>query len=358
MYDTLMQMGRWFGYRPGYIDLCRLYTTEDLIEWFGHIADASEELREEFDAMAESGATPRDYGLRVQSHPILLVTSPLKMRTAKNLQLSFSGDLLETVSIHNDNEVLDRNLEAVNRLIAACGTPDEINPSRIRGSLEQQWEGFLWNEVPADHITDFLESFTTHPKARKVNSTLLRDFIHTMTETGELTSWTVALLGGGEGGNHTFPGGLTIKAMPKRSADKDIADRYAIGRLLSPRDEAIDLDNAAWAAALERTRNMFNPDAGRQKNGAKPSTPDAPNGPSIRYIRGKGCASNGIAPSPERGLLLLYPLDPQQSGSTALAGRKDPVMAFGVSFPSSDSGVKVEYAVDHLLWASEYGPAE
>ena len=45
MYDTLMQMGRWFGYRPGYIDLCRLFTTEELVEWFGHIADASEELR-------------------------------------------------------------------------------------------------------------------------------------------------------------------------------------------------------------------------------------------------------------------------------------------------------------------------
>jgi hypothetical protein len=57
MYDTLMQMGRWFGYRPGYIDLCRLYTTDDLVEWFEHIADASEELREEFDFMAASGAT-------------------------------------------------------------------------------------------------------------------------------------------------------------------------------------------------------------------------------------------------------------------------------------------------------------
>lgn len=96
MYDTLMQMGRWFGYRPGYVDLCRLYTTVDLVDWFGHIADAAEELREEFDAMAASGGTPRDYGLKVQSHKVLLVTSPLKMRNAKSLQLSFSGDLLET----------------------------------------------------------------------------------------------------------------------------------------------------------------------------------------------------------------------------------------------------------------------
>lgn len=58
MYDTLMQMGRWFGYRPGYLDLCRLYTTNDLVEWFEHIADAAEELRAEFDFMMESRLTP------------------------------------------------------------------------------------------------------------------------------------------------------------------------------------------------------------------------------------------------------------------------------------------------------------
>jgi len=357
MYDTLMQMGRWFGYRPGYIDLCRLYTTEELIEWFGHIADASEELREEFDAMAESGATPKDYGLRVQSHPVLLVTSPLKMRTAKNLQLSFSGDLLETVSMHNDGKILDQNLDTTNKLIAACGAPSEIDPKRIRGAQEQQWEGFVWNDVPANHIADFFDSFITHPKARKVNSALLRDFVRSMAATNELTSWTVALLGGGSGGKHTFTGDLTV-AMSKRSADKDITDRYAIGRLLSPRDEALDLDNRAWGAALARTRKMFNPDAGRQRNGAKPNEPDIPNGPSVRYIRGKGSEADGVAPALQRGLLLLYPLDPQQAGSDALSARKDPVMAFGVSFPSSDSGVKVEYAVDHLLWAQEYGPAD
>lgn len=358
MYDTLMQMGRWFGYRPGYIDLCRLYTTEELVEWFGHIADASEELREEFDAMAESGATPRDYGLRVQSHPVLLVTSPLKMRTAKNLQLSFSGELLETVSMHSDDRILRQNLDTTNKLIAACGAPYETNPTRVRGDLEQRWQGFLWNCVPADSIAEFFESFITHPKARKVNSALLRDFVRAVAASGELTSWTVALLGGGSGAPHTFTGGLTIDAMTKRTADKDITDRYAIGRLLSPRDEAIDLDNAAWTAALARTKRTFNPDAGRQKDGIKPSMPEVPNGPSIRQIRGKGSEPDGIAPAPQRGLLLLYPLDPQQSGSEALARWTDPVMAFGVSFPASDSGVKVEYAVDHLLWTQEYGPAD
>ncbi|QTY25968.1 Z1 domain-containing protein [Flavobacterium sp. CS20] len=52
MYDTLMQMGRWFGYRPGYVDLCRLFTSRELNEWFCHITLASEELRDEFDYMS------------------------------------------------------------------------------------------------------------------------------------------------------------------------------------------------------------------------------------------------------------------------------------------------------------------
>lgn len=356
MYDTLMQMGRWFGYRPGYLDLCRLYTTAELVEWFEHIADASEELREEFDVMADAGLTPRDYGLRVESHPVLLVTSPLKMRTARKLQLSFSGESLETVAIHSEPATIRQNLLATERLLEACGPGYEKDPVRQRPGADDVWKGYVWNGVSADSIAEFFDSYATHPKARKVNSTLLRDFVRSMAATGELTSWTVALLDGGAGRPHVFNGGLEIEGMAKRSADKAIKDRYAIGRLLSPRDEAIDLDKAAWVAALERTRQMWKPDPARVKEGKKPDPPDVPNGPSIRHIRGEG--AQGVPPALERGLLLLYALDPKESGLPALADQDGPVIAFGVSFPSSESGVKVEYAVDHLTWAQEYGQVD
>src|SRR5690606_12011333 len=121
MYDTLMQMGRWFGYRPGYLDLCRLYTTDDLVEWFEHIADAAEELRAEFDYMIESGLTPRDYGLKVKSQPVLMVTSPLKMRTARTLYLSFSGEVVESVAFFTDREKVELNLAAFRTLEASLG---------------------------------------------------------------------------------------------------------------------------------------------------------------------------------------------------------------------------------------------
>lgn len=351
MYDTLMQMGRWFGYRPGYLDLCRLYTTDDLIEWFGHIADASEELREEFDAMVESGATPKDYGLKVQSHPVLMVTSPLKMRTAESLWLSFSGDRLETVALYNDPSVLRRNLEISKRLISAMGTPTEVGPVKQREGSVDEWKGFLWNNVPTELTIDFLSSYVTHPAARKVNSAMLADFVRMMASQGELKYWTVALLGGGKGGTHEFSQEVVIDAMPTRS-DSGIKGRYSIGVLLDPRDEAIDLDERAWRAALNMTLGAWKPDPARNRI----DPPKVPSGPAIREVRGRG--AEGVPGSPERGLLLLYPLDPQKAGNGTFENWTEPVMAFGISFPSSDSGTKVEYKVDHLLWEQEYGPAD
>ena len=350
MYDTLMQMGRWFGYRPGFLDLCRLYTTSDLTEWFGHIADASEELREEFDLMAASGATPREYGLKVQSHPVLMVTSQLKMRSARNLMLSFSGQLLETVSLYRDGAVLQKNIDAAKRLLSVLGAP-ERNPVRVRGTARQQWSGFLWNNVAAVEVCDFLNAYRTHPDAYKVNSVLLSEFIQTLNGDNELTNWTVALIGGGDGGKCEIVEGIDVE-MLKRSDNGPHENRYSIGRLLSPRDEAIDLDANAWNAALEMTRTAWHADPAR---GEARTPPDTPNGPSIRRIRGFG--AEGVSAHPERGLLLLYVLDPRKEW-TRLPEGAPPVVAFGASFPGSDSGRKIEYKCNNVLWEMEYGSAE
>ena len=353
MYDTLMQMGRWFGYRPGYIDLCRLYTTAELVEWFGHIADASEELREEFDAMVESGGTPKDYGLKVQSHPILMVTSPLKMRSAETLLLSYSGSLIQTVAMHREPSILRRNLDATNRLLTAMGQPTEHGTTRIRDGNPDEWKrSFLWNGVTANLITDFLTSYSTHPKASRANSAVLAEFIDKMVASGELTSWTVALLGEGHATTpYAFENGLKIVAMPSRT-DTKVEGSYSIGVLTDPSDEAIDLDYHAWKKALDWTLAEWKPDPARNRLTA----PVRPSGKKIRDIRGLG--KDDIKAAPERGILLLYPLSPECAGESISVGWNEPIMAFAISFPSSDSDVKVAYKVDHLLWEQEYGPAD
>jgi len=347
MYDTLMQMGRWFGYRPGYLDVCRLYTSRELVEWFGHIADASEELREEFDMMEAAGATPKQYGLKVASHPVLMVTSRVKMRTARSLWLSFSGQLVETVAFFRSNGVLDANMAAARRLISSLGV-GEIDPKRGRDGGVNEWQGFLWENVPVGAVVEFLATYRTHPDAHKVDSRLLVDFVQSMAGAGELTNWTVALIGGGKGCDVDMRDDITVQTL-QRAAKSLEPDRYSIGRLMSPRDEAIDLDEAAWKAALDLTRQMWQGDSGRNQDR---DLPDVPNGPAIRRVRGLG--ADGVAPNPERGILFIYVLDPPRE--VALR----PVAAFAMSFPSSrlDASIKVEYKVNTVLWEQEYGGAD
>lgn len=351
MYDTLMQMGRWFGYRPGYMDVCRLYTTEELVEWFGHIADAGEELREEFDLMAESGADPRAYGLKVQAHPVLMVTSRLKMRTAKNLMLSFSGCLLETIALHQNCDILEANLQTTRSFLSKLGALVERDPFRKRGELTQRWKGYVWSDVPAQEIIEFLNGYKTHDAAYKVNGAMLVQFIESMAATKELTSWTVALIGGGDGASVELLPGISVD-MLCRAKKGEHQDRYSIGRLLSGRDEAIDLDEPAWLAALAETRKVWQADPARLQ---EKKEPDEPSGPAIRKVRGFG--AENVQAHPERGLLMLYILDPQNA-EAGLPNGTPPVAAFGISFPGSHSGLKVEYKANNILWEQEYGSTE
>jgi hypothetical protein len=357
MYDTLMQMGRWFGYRPGYLDLCRLYITNELISWFGDITDAAEELREEFDLMVESGATPLDYGLKVKSHPVLMVTSPLKMRTAETLHLSFSGSLLQTVTFHVELDKLQANLTATEKLLQVMGPPNcsEVERKRANDDIDKWPNTFYWESIDSTNIVDFLNAYQSHPMSTRVNGAMLANFIKKMSEAGSLKKWNVALMGGGSGSSYEFANGIKIKNMKARRHN-GTEGRYSIGVLTDPRDEAIDLDKAGWESALESTKNIWKLDPTRQKF----LEPKVPSGRQIRKIKGLGTVVT--PPNEQTGLLMLYPLDPAKTESTNIfSGWKEkPVMGFAISFPStklSEEGVKVEYQVDQLFW-EEFGESD
>lgn len=357
MYDTLMQMGRWFGYRPGYLDLCRLYTTAELVKWFGHIADASEELREEFDQMAAAGATPWEYGLKVESHPVLLVTSPLKMRTTKTLSLSYSGSMSQTISFLGDDASQRANMEATKALLSAVGEPHVRGPVRKRGEAEDAWRrSVLWRGVDAEHVLEFLRAYRTPPGADRANTAVMAEFVEQMNVAGELEEWTVALVAEGRksAATYEFSPSVSVDSFPSRG-DTGAGGRYTIGVLTDPVDEAIDMDEAEWFAALAATHAEWKPDAARNRH----EKPANPSGRKIREQRGKGFPG-GPAPS-RQGLLLLYPLSPVVDGRQVIHGWDAPIMGIAVSFPASDSGVKADYKVDHLLWKEwegEYGSAD
>ena len=146
MYDTLMQMGRWFGYRPGYVDLCRLFTSRELNEWFCHIALASEELRSEFDYMSDvAGSTPEQYALRVRTHPgVLQISASNKIRRAVSVDVSWAGRMVESYEFQKDPDVIHSNLNA---------TVDFIQ--NLEGEPQIIKDNYLWFDVPAQSIRQF-----------------------------------------------------------------------------------------------------------------------------------------------------------------------------------------------------------
>ncbi len=137
MYDTLFQMGRWFGYRPGYEDLCRVWLPEEAIDWYSHISDATEELRSELKRMHQLGRTPKDFGLAVRAHPdSLVVTARNKMRTAKELirVISVSGGAFESVELPTSAKLLAENWRAVNEFVDAALSDPNVSEVGTEGT--------------------------------------------------------------------------------------------------------------------------------------------------------------------------------------------------------------------------------
>jgi hypothetical protein len=341
MYDTLMQMGRWFGYRPRYEDLCRLYLTEELVEWFEHITDASEELRQEFDRMVAVNQTPMDYGLRVRAHPALMVTSALKMRTGEELQLSFAGDVLETVAFHRDTGTRTTNEDALSNLLQQCG-PGEDDPTADRPEGPARWEGSVrWTEIDSSKVLAFLRRYVSHEANRKVRTELLVSYIEKQNVRGELTRWTIALLS--KKGRKIKYGNrevVPIERSLRTGSLTDAGDRYQIRRLLSPRDEGIDLSKEQWSDALELTRQEWQSDPGR---GQGEDLPEEPSGKQMRGVRAE-----------RQGLLLLYPLQLRDES----AAHPDITLGIGLSFPESAAAPRVTYRVNGIYYEQEYGPDE
>lgn len=355
MYDTLMQMGRWFGYRPGYLDLSRLYITEELEKWFRHITVAAEELRQAFDHMSATLAKPREYGLRVQSHEVMTVTSPAKMRHGRELKMSYAGDGVETTVLYRDPDTLKANSDAVDRLLVGLGKPITDHTQERPGGTFSSWDGSLvWNNVPGETVAAFLASYKTHDVAYKANSTLLSRYVEEMLAIGELTSWSVAVLSG-DSKHHQIAGvqmSLVKRTPDKRAENQEAQGRYVIRRLLSPRDEAIDLDAKAYDAALKLTQTANANDPARGSKEREKKVPTEPSGPAIRSVRGLGSADGLVPACPQKAVLLIYPLDASVAG---LGEASSPVYAIGVSFPASGKAKSIPYVVTNTYWTQELG---
>jgi len=329
MYDTLMQMGRWFGYRPGYVDLCRLFTSEELNEWFRHITIASEELRSDFDYLASTNGTPEDYALKVRNSPgQLQITSISKMRYTKQIEVSWAGRLIETYQLPMDKDTKKKNLIATDYFISSFGTS------------EQKRNNYLWRNISPDDVCDYFSKFKVAESLKKVDLEWISKYIQDLVSESELTSWNVVLMNkkDTEAQSYTFSNGIKVGCFDRTRADDTNWNTYYIRKnhiVGSQEDEFIDLDDDLLKVALKRTKEV-------KENWGK-------NYPAPEIVRKE------FRPQ-ANPLLLIYPLNPEcaykndeQTYVIAENQRTDePFIGFVISFPESKKRHTISYTINQI----------
>lgn len=333
MYDTLMQMGRWFGYRRGYMDLCRLYTSAELNEWYRHITMASMELMEEFDYLASSGGTPDSYALKVRSHPgCLQITSVAKMRYTYAINVSWAGRLVETYQLKIDKGVIQRNFASTESLLKALGDPQVRDTSY-----------YLWKGANPQHVCDYLLSLEMPESLRKVNFELIVDYIRQLVKAGELTSWSVALFNQTGKGQRYKIDKYNVGGFMRRTDEKinkmndDIHTYYIIkNHIISKQNEFVDLDDSLLRKAVKEhtTKN--------KEGDANLSIIDVPATIVRQQYRPK-----------EQPLLMIFLLDPTGANMEIKDALKfehtdTPFIGLAISFPHTDTDCAVEYRTNQV----------
>jgi hypothetical protein len=360
MYDTLMQMGRWFGYRDNYLDLCRLYTTKELSDWYSHIALADIELRRDFQTMADCGMTPREFGLRVRSHTGgLLITALNKSRYTTSMSLSFASRLIQSKYLYTDVGKRKDGLTAARDLVSKLPA-DKGKPAR---------KGHVWSDISAADVCSFLMAVPVPPKDVDVNGERLARFIERQRPTGGLTRWTVLVAGTEADKNderwlmrglgpvvRNPPSNPPLDKLPPviplRNANiLNPVDQYAdfLDRKLTPehlfeikrRRVFVDGKNGEDLAILESGAGAWMVELARRISVARfkrkeirgKKEPVAPNGRVVRDLRPRS-----------EGLLIIYP---------TMAGDLDkeltvPMIGFAISFPTDDDAAPLDYMVNQV----------
>lgn len=225
MYDTLLQMGRWFGYRANYDDIVKVWMTPEAIDWYGQITRATAELKEEISKMRNAHQTPRDFGLKVRQDPgALIVTARNKMRTATDLTcpVTVSGNLLETPRLKASKNILDANEKVFKAFV------DSLSTIGTRFTDDECTKGhYYWKNVPGDSIAQLLLDFETNPWHLSFNGRALAEFIEGHQWNG---GWDVVLMRTGKGSEYSGvlqcgDENLTIEGTEKR---KILADKKMI----------------------------------------------------------------------------------------------------------------------------------
>ena len=318
MYDSLMQMGRWFGYRPGYVDLCRLYTTETIYEWFNHITMATEEMRYDFDEMTTRNLKPKDFTLKVRNHHgLLAITSVAKLFWAQDIKISFSGQNPQTYLLFKDQKSIQNNFNNLKNLFERLGFPKDENIITKRNKVRY----LLYRNVQIDALTDFIDDYKIDIPS--INNKVISNYIKTQNTSNNIREWNICIVSNTSENALLYDEG--VNKIPENRTEYD-TQKYSLSADGKEIELVCSVRNQTEPYELYKiTKNQIDDIKDRQVDLVKD---------------GKGSIKERRA-NESKGLLLIYALD--ERGTTNVENGI-PIIGYSLHFPKIENEVQVSYS--------------
>lgn len=233
-YDTLLQMCRWFGYRPKYEDLCRIYLTQVSIDQFDAVLTSTEDLKTQFSEMKLRDKKPIDFGLMIQECPdtletTLLITSRNKMRGTEVIQrrLNYSGVYADTSKMSKSPIANTQNTEAFFRFCE---------------NVKFEWQGkdpnatthryYMARNVSQHYISQLFKELSIPIENKKFNTSGLAEYTE---DSDKFQYWDVVIANGSSKDSESFMGVKPVKrSFHMKSEDDLIRIGGSNNRVLDP----------------------------------------------------------------------------------------------------------------------------
>ena len=355
-FDVLMQMGRWFGYRPGYDDVFRIWTSKASATWYREIATASNELKADIKKMFEQHLTPKDFGIRVRDYcDELQITANNKMRTAYDLLVmeSYYGNICDTPYLSIKPEHNKENWAQVNKLatdLFNAGTKfafADIAKHRGEDVHSDDDSSRYFVDVPKDRVINFLQNIKCSLVNMKFNTKNLVDFIGDKESEG-LDNWDIVFEGGDGSVYYDIPG-LEMIRCAKRTIEQhdNVIQISTRRRILGLREGKFCLEDDEIKLAEQRCIKRW-----------KEEDPEAtPESLKSRNIPIKAYFENLPKRKPVLIIMLLEPIEPKETkdNQKALDFIKDlegeRMIAFAIGFPGiKETGKTRKYKVNKTYY--------
>ena len=233
-YDTLLQMGRWFGYRPQYEDVVRIWMTTSLINDFEILTRVIDSLRDEIEFNYGKFKTPRDFAPRILANSHLHISREAAIQRAE-FGAQYSGDYIETSYLYRkDEDILKKNIKAAGKMF------DSIKDKR-----EEFHNAFFYRDCDSSTVLEFLKDYQFNPANNDCKNDGIADYIKHKNEKGSLKNWTIVLKQAKNGDPLKLSDDISVN-MITRSCRKTDDEGTCYVRIHEPRDFKIDTSDDIW----------------------------------------------------------------------------------------------------------------